>query len=328
MNVSTPPSIEPDVARRVVEWWLDFQSGAVSESQRQAFEQWRTQHVDHDRAWSHIQSVSQRLQTLGGGAGAGAARAALTRPRSRTRRAAVKTLVLLFFAGSTAWITREQIARRGWKADLRTSTGEQRDVTLTDGTRLTLNTASAVNIRFSDTERRIVLVRGEIMVTTGHNDGPSPRPFIAQTAQGVSIPLGTRFSLRQEDVTTRLDVFEGSVKVEPARDTSAFKVVHAGERIRFTATQTMAVEPVSSDAAAWAQGMLVASNMRLADFLSELERYRDGYLHCDPSIADIRISGTYPLADTDRVLMALAGSLPVRLDYVTRYWVTVKPARA
>jgi transmembrane sensor len=328
MNVDTPHGIEPTVARRAVEWWLDLQSGTVTESQRSAFEQWRVQHVDHDRAWQHIQSVSQRFQTLNEGPGTGAARAALMRPHSRARRAGVKALMLLFFAGGTAWVARDQIAWRGWSADLRTGTGEQRDVRLTDGTRLTLNTASAVDIRFSQTERRIVLLRGEIMIVTGHDDGPTPRPFVAQTAEGISIPLGTRFSLRQERATTRLDVYEGAVKAEPTQAPAEFKVVRAGERMRFTATQTMPIEPITADSAAWTQGMLVASNMRLADFLSELGRYRDGYLRCDPSIADFRLSGTYPLADTDRVLSALASSLPVRVEYVTRYWVTVKPAHS
>jgi transmembrane sensor len=326
VKVGTPPSVEPQVARRAVEWWLDLQSGAVTDSQRRAFDQWRAQHADHDRAWAHIQSMSQRLQTLGEGPGANAARAALTHPRAR--RAGVKALMFLFFAGGAAWVARDEIAWRSWRADLRTGTGEQRDVRLADGTRLTLNTVSAVDIRFCATERRIVLLRGEILIVTGHDDGPAPRPFVAQTAQGVSIPLGTRFSLMQESATTRLDVFEGTVKAEPARMPAAFEVVRAGQRMRFTQTQTLPVEPISTDAIAWTQGMLVASNMRLVDFVSELNRYRDGYVRCDPSIADMRLSGTYPLADTDRVLNALAGSLPVNVEYVTRYWVTVKRARS
>ncbi|ALL67813.1 FecR family protein [Paraburkholderia caribensis MBA4] len=327
MSIGTPAGIAPNVARRAVEWWLDLQSGDITDSQRRAFECWRAEHADHDRAWRHIQSVSQRLQMLNESPAASAARAALTRPRSPARRAGVKALVLLFFGGGTAWLARDQIAWRGWSADLHTGTGEQRNVTLADGTRLMLDTASAVDVRFSDTERRIVLLRGEVMVVTGHDDGPAPRPFVAQTAQGVSIPLGTRFSLRQEPSMTRLDVFEGAVKVEPARAPGVSKLAHAGERMRFTATHIMSIEPANADTAAWTQGMLVASNMRLGDFVSELGRYRDGYLRCDPSIADFRLSGTFPLSDTDRVLDTLVTTLPVEVEYVTRYWVTVKPAR-
>ena len=71
--------------------------------------------------------------------------------------------------------------------------------------------------------------------------------------------------------------------------------------------------------------MLVASNLRLADFLTELDRYRNGSLSCDPAVADLRLSGTYPLADSDRVLTALPGILPVEVRFLTRYWVRILP---
>jgi transmembrane sensor len=75
---------------------------------------------------------------------------------------------------------------------------------------------------------------------------------------------------------------------------------------------------------AWADGMLVAAHMRLADFLAELGRYRRGQLNCDPKVADLLISGTYPVDDSERVLDLLAVSLPVRIKRFTRYWVTVE----
>ena len=70
--------------------------------------------------------------------------------------------------------------------------------------------------------------------------------------------------------------------------------------------------------------MLVAAHMRLADFLAELGRYRRGQLNCDPKVADLLISGTYPVDDSERVLDLLAVSLPVRIKRFTRYWVTVE----
>ena len=74
--------------------------------------------------------------------------------------------------------------------------------------------------------------------------------------------------------------------------------------------------------------MLVASGMRLDRFLAELGRHRPGLLHCDPAIAGLRVSGTYPLADTDRVLDMLRTTLPVEIRFMTRYWATVRPARS
>ncbi len=67
--------------------------------------------------------------------------------------------------------------------------------------------------------------------------------------------------------------------------------------------------------------------MRLADFLAEVSRYRNGRLACSEAIADLRLSGVYRLDDTDKLLELLTRTLPVEVHYRTRWWVTVQ-ARA
>jgi transmembrane sensor len=73
----------------------------------------------------------------------------------------------------------------------------------------------------------------------------------------------------------------------------------------------------------WLQGMLVADRQRLADFLADLGRYRPGFVQCAPEVADLRVVGAFPLADTDRVLAMLTEVLPVSVRYATPYWVRV-----
>ena len=63
--------------------------------------------------------------------------------------------------------------------------------------------------------------------------------------------------------------------------------------------------------------------MRLGHFIAELSRYRPGLLRCASEVAELRISGVYPLADSDAVLDALTQSLPVSINRRSRYWVTV-----
>ncbi|WP_370444249.1 FecR domain-containing protein [Candidatus Burkholderia verschuerenii] len=110
--------------------------------------------------------------------------------------------------------------------------GERRTITLADGTELMLDTDSAVDIRYTPSERRIRLVQGAIMIKTGHADTASRR-FFVDTTHGVLEALGTRFSVRQDAANTRLDVFEGAVRVEPADAPQRAIVLHAGERVRF-----------------------------------------------------------------------------------------------
>lgn len=74
--------------------------------------------------------------------------------------------------------------------------------------------------------------------------------------------------------------------------------------------------------------MLVVENQRLGDLLDQLGEYRTGYLGVDPSIADLRISGSFPLRDSDLALAALPPSLPVAIERHTDWWVRVVPRSA
>jgi transmembrane sensor len=73
----------------------------------------------------------------------------------------------------------------------------------------------------------------------------------------------------------------------------------------------------------WTRGILRVRDMRLQDFAAELARYRPGILHCDPAVAELRISGAFQLGDTTPVLDSLPKALPVEVLYRSRYWVTL-----
>ena len=81
---------------------------------------------------------------------------------------------------------------------------------------------------------------------------------------------------------------------------------------------------VAAGADAWTQGMLTVIEWRLADFVSELRRYRPGVLRCADAVADLRLSGAFRVDDTDTLLENLGASLPVKVRYLTRYWVSIE----
>lgn len=315
--------IPPRVARRAVEWLVELQADGAADATRAAFMRWRDEHPDHERAWQHIESINGRLRNLASPLGSAVAHAALAPIGSPRRREALKMAAVLLCAGGAAWLAEESTPWREWLADERTGVGERRTLRLADGTAVALNTASAIDVRYTATERRIRLIGGEILVTTGKDGGPA-RPFVVETAQGELRPLGTRFAVRRQEEATRVAVFEGAVELRQ-RD-GHDRTIAAGQQARFGDHGMGELEPADEASTAWTDGMLVASGMRLADFLAELARHRPGHLGCDPAVAALRVSGTYPLADTDRVLDALGTTLPVEIRFFTRYWVTVRPA--
>ncbi|MDF3833997.1 FecR domain-containing protein, partial [Cupriavidus basilensis] len=198
MPATTPSRIPPAVATRAVEWLLALQAEDATSATRLAWQRWVDAHPDHARAWQRIEAVNDRLRQLSSPVASAVAHAALAPPRTRTRREAVKTLALLLFAGGVGWMAEERAPWREWAADERTGVGERRAVTLADGTVVSLNTDSAIDVRFSAGERRVRLIGGEILVVTGKDgkNGTAPRPFVVQTEHGEMQPLGTRFSVR------------------------------------------------------------------------------------------------------------------------------------
>lgn len=76
----------------------------------------------------------------------------------------------------------------------------------------------------------------------------------------------------------------------------------------------------------WRDGVLTAQNQALGDFLRELERYRPGVLRWEPSLENLRVTGSFRLDDTDRILNLLASTLGLELQARTRYWVTLRKA--
>jgi transmembrane sensor len=326
-------ALTPRVLDETAEWLMRLSDSAVTDDDRRACERWRQSHPDHARAWARAELLMNKL----GGLPSALAMPSLARPtrpapsaRSAGRRAAVGRLAALLAAvpaGWLGWQGWQEASERGWTADHRTATGERRELRLADGTRLTLGTASAIDVRFDAAQRLVVLRAGEILVTTAPDTAATHRPFRVATGSGVMEALGTRFSVRagegRADVT-HIAVLEGAVRIAPR--SAASRVLPAGQQASFMAGGIGAFTRADEADVAWAQGMLLADGMRLADFAAELSRYRPGALHCAGAIADLRISGAFPVDDTDRVLRMLVSTYPV--DAVSRlrgYWITLVP---
>ncbi|SDV50274.1 FecR domain-containing protein [Chitinasiproducens palmae] len=329
--------ISEAVVEQAITWYVKLATGVDTTRQQAAFARWYASDPEHARAWQRVEGMRQRLQ--GGERNDSAALTHVT-PTLLTFFSRRKTLKRLAWPGVIGagliiadnvvpW--RRQLAIAS--ADVHAPVGESRSVTLPDGTQLKLNTDTAIDLRFDARERRIVLRHGEILVAT-HKDAAG-RPFIVTTRDGDFMPVGTRFTARAVDSATqecftRLLVVEGAVKARSRQSRSVGSVlVRAGQQVSVTRQAVGAVTPANGELLAWIDGMFAVERMRLEDVLAELGRYRSGWLHCSREVADLRITGVWPLdqADaTDRILESLARRLPVRLRRFTRYAVAITAA--
>lgn len=310
-------AVSAKVLDEAIGWQLCLGSGEASAQDRHAFNHWLAAHPEHGQVWRQLGELDQQL----GVAGPAPARRTLLRRPARPRRLGGALLGLLLSSCLLLALLGSQRPLDDYLADELTGRGEQRSLLLPDRSQLRLNSRSAVDIDFAGGERRLFLRSGEILVETAHGD---PRPFVVDTAQGRLRALGTRFLVRREGDATRLIVLQSAVAAHPLGSSNE-RVINAGQQVLMQRQRLGASQPAPVGAEAWSHGMLVVENQRLAELLEQLGEYRHGYLGVAPEIADLRISGSFPLHDSELALAALPPSLPVRIERHTDWWLRVVP---
>lgn len=320
--MSLPPSnITGTAKQKALEWQVILWSGAVTDEEWSSFSSWLKAESENQQAWDWLQQVNKPLNQVPERIASNVLR---QDSPSISRRKMLAGLGLMSGFAVIGYGVQKTERWHTVIADLTTRKGEQRSITLPDGTLITLNTDSAVDVNFTDTKRRLRLYRGEIMVVTAKDSFATPRPFVIETRAGQIFPIGTRFSVRQLDekhYQTQVSVFEGAVEVHS--QAGIVRQIKVGEQTSFSPTTFNLLMPVEAQSSAWAQGKLIVERQTLGDFINELSRYRHGVLRCDPSVADLVVSGVYLLDNTDAILHSLQQGLPIQIRSFTRYWITL-----
>lgn len=316
--MAQPQPIDRVTLEAAARWYVDLRGEAHDASIHEAHRRWLERDPRHRQAWERLARLQDKLEQVT----PGIARTTLSSARDK-RRDVLKVLSLLLMAGGVGTLAWNTTPLPTLMADQRTGTGERRRLRLDDGSQLQLNTASAVDIRYSNTLREIRLLQGEIQIETARDD--QARPFVVHTAEGSIRALGTRFVVRREEDLTRVSVQEHAVEVRSANVPDAAVRVDAGQQLSFRQDAIDPLQPASPQADAWTRDMLVVNDWRLGDFVRELQRYRPGHLGCDPAVASLRISGAFHLGSTDTILDNLTSTLPVRIQRFSRFWTNVEP---
>jgi len=323
------PAPSHAVLTQAAEWYARLRDGSASSHETARWQAWLHAAEEHQAAWQYVEDISRGLDPLRTTVDPRQTAHALTKAHARlhARRRVLITLAALASGGTLGSLSWRQsmlpASMLAWTADHRTPTGEQRSLTLADGTQLWLNTASALNVHFSASERRIELVQGEVFIETAHDE---TRPFLVETPHGRMRALGTRFNVYLDEAHTQLDVYAGAVEIRTA-SSAISRVVRAGQQSCFDRADITAMATAGAAREAWTQGILVADNIPLRDVVQELRRYRPGHIGVADGVAELKVYGSFPLQDTDRVLRMLASALPIRVEQPLPWWTTLESAR-
>ncbi|MDZ7855855.1 FecR domain-containing protein [Sphaerotilus sp.] len=322
---------EPALLRAAAEWFALLHDEDASDADRARWREWLAADAAHARVWERVRAISQPFADAAEAAPAQALRDTLTRAQDAGRRRALRLLSLGGLVAGVGLLARQALPWPGWlhelamaRADHRTAAGEQRHLSLPDGTRLALNTATAVDVDFGRALRRIVLHDGEILVETAPDTQSPARALVVDTAFARLTALGTRFAVRGNAGGGHVAVFQGSVRVALSGGVSGVESgvdsleVPAGRQARFSADGITADGHADTAREAWSRGQLVADDVPLAAFVAELSRYTTVPITISPAAAPLRLVGVYPIANPGRdvplVLAALESALPVRVQ--------------
>ena len=334
VKLRTRTEIEEEAAQWT--WRLDDES--ITAADQQAFEAWLRQDARHRRVFEEMSKVWSALDGLAEAKhsekiAAFASAPPLARGAMPRWWMSVAAAVLLLVAAGFWWLGQGNEIQT-----LATAVGQQRNVTLVDGSIVTLNTNTIIETDLSRSLRQIYLRKGEAHFQVAHDRS---RPFLVHAGDAVVRAVGTQFEVRlRPDQHVDIMVNEGRVEVQPntpagappaagLASQSATRALAAGEQLS-TASTGYAVQRVSpaqlSSEMAWREGAIIFDGESLAQAIAEIERYTEARIVVtDPGVAALRVGGRFRTDDVQGFFQGLEAALPVSVRRTPDGVVYVEP---
>lgn len=302
-------------------WIARLHGPQRDESTEQGFRQWMRTSPDHARAFELASGVWEDAQLLSRVAYRSEARA-----RQPFRGGVAGTAIALCASIIVAVLLLQSSA-------VTTGVGEQRSLTLEDGSRVFMNTDTRISEHYDEAARRITLLSGEALFEVAKQRA---RPFIVVVGEREVRALGTSFVVRYEPSRAQAAVtlVEGKVSVSTTgaseaplarpvesgvqehagpdsvseQSRTAVVVLTAGERATFAASREPVIDRPSLDKAiAWRRGQVSLDEMPLAAAAAELNRYSNRRLVVEnPEAAALTINGLFQAGDSESFARAVA----------------------
>ena len=215
--------------------------------------------------------------------------------------------------------------------DVSTAVGEQRSMTLSDGTRVFLNPATHIVVRYDRRVRQVELKSGEALFQVAHR---SNWPFIVQAGDRQVTALGTSFVVRRDEQRMAVTLVEGRVTVATAyddgerigpspqlkegqggRDPGNVFALVPGQRLTFTPGKPAQLDtPSLEKTMAWRRGQVVLDDTPLSSAVSEMNRYNSIKLVIErPEAESVLVNGLFQAGDSVSFANALAETYELRL---------------
>ncbi len=315
--------IDAEVAEVAIAWLVRLQGEAVTERDWLDFDAWLTASPDHAQAYDAVLAFDHRLDVDSRFAGTEPVDAPLEAPLAAkvvplrpARRAWVwsagAAIAAAFVAGAVLVPSKGLLGGR--ETTYVTGVGERRTIALEDGSRIDMNSASRVTVRFERHARRIKMDDAQVFFDVAKDPA---RPFLISAGDTQVRVVGTRFDVRRRDGQVAVNVQRGLVEVRPhlSKDATPFRLrpgqglAHKEGQAADARLSTVAVEEV----AGWRQGRLIYRDQPLSQIAGDMNRLFPRPVKLgDAEAANMRLSGVLIVDEQDAMVDRLSQLLPVR----------------
>lgn len=306
-------AIDP-VVLIAIDWMVRLDNGHAPADVKAGFDHWMAASEHHRQAWQAMTRALQpasQLQSVPHQSPAqlSVIREVLSAPPSPQRRRLLNGIALVLAGAGTAYLLKRSPTGMALTADIATSTAERKTFILADGSQLTLDAESSIDINFSAGKRLLTLHSGACIVQVTRDIA---RPFTVVTPHGAVTALGTRFMVRRQPERSLALVLEHSVMLAAGQQQ---QTLSEGESAWFNTEGIASEREDMGSYAAWEDGVLDVRNQSLGEVVEAFRAYRKDYLRVSPAAAQLRVFGVFQLDDAERSLRTLAQALPVRIRH-------------
>jgi len=282
-----------DMEARAAQFLRKHELGDWSGADQAALDSWLSQSMAHSVTYWRLKAAWAR-----------AARMTALQPASASEAKRRNGPVFMGLAASIAAAALIAVGVYAYKSatppgiqTYATDIGGRETVSFSDGTRIELNTDTAVRARMTTTERIVWLDHGEAYFQVRHDPA---RPLTVYVAGHRVVDLGTEFLVRDDANYLEVALLKGRARV--AGDTEAKSqgpVTLSPGDVALATGNDMSVTRMSArdlqSQLGWRRGVLVFYHTTLADAVDEINRYnRQKLVIADPGAARLRINGTFP----------------------------------
>jgi transmembrane sensor len=295
-SAPTPADIPDDLIAEASVWIARLHGPDRKEAER-GLRRWLERGPDHARAFGLVAETWEDTENL-----QRVMRWKPSRPKARAARfaAAAAAMVVLGVGAAFYWA----------QAGISTGIGEQRQISLEDGTRVSLNTASRIVVSYDEHERLVELKEGEALFEVAKQP---QRPFIVRAGDREIRALGTSFAVRRDTSGQRVSVtlVEGRVSISASRSSGSAEprliALSAGQRLTLSPDARPTLDrPELDEVTAWRRGQVVMDDMRLADAVAEMNRYSGIQLVVEhPQTAALLVNGLFQTGDSESFALAM-----------------------